>query len=142
MDAQQLARCFPRTARHRFVREQRPKQMTRAQLRQPMLDRGEQPCLLGKLHDVGRQAGRAGIAGAHLVEAGVEIGPEAAFVDIVMPKNKRNVGAIAVHELEQPVFNFYIVMTARKGQSGSSLKGSAAMLVQPPDKRFKVYGGH
>ena len=45
---------------------------------QAVLDGGEQPSLLGRLDNLGRQGGCAGIARLHLVQRTVEVGGEAA----------------------------------------------------------------
>ena len=87
-DLQELAGELAGASRQRLVGEERPQDMARADAREAMLERGEQPGLAGERHDLGRQGRRPRIAGLHAVERPVEIGSEPALLDVVVAQDR------------------------------------------------------
>jgi hypothetical protein len=84
----------------------------------------------------------ARIAGAHAVEGAADIGAQTCLVRFAMAQDRRHVPIGIVEQLQQPVLDFDVIMSALQGETGRGFERAPAGIVQAADQRFQIDRDH
>ena len=132
-DACELRRTLTRTASQALVREQGDEQVAGADLRRTTVKRGDQPCFPRHRHNLGRKGWRAGIASLQLLDNPDHLRRDPAGVDLKMAHDQREITVLHIEQLQQPMLDLDIVVTARKRVAGRRFERPAAGVVHLAD---------
>ena len=129
-------------AGERLVAEQRADHMPRSRGPLAKVNRTGQPRFAGELHYVGAEGRRSRVARLEFVDDPGQVGCEAGGVNLEGPQDRRKIGPRRFQQLEQPVFDFDVVIGAGQAQSGSRLERPPAGIVQFTDELFQIDLSH
>ena len=141
-DGAQPRRDFPRPQGQGLVGQQRPQKMAGAHPARAVFDRCEQPGVLHHVHDVGRQRGRAGVAGLHAVQRPADIGQQPRRIDFPAPQDGGDVSVGPVEQADQHVLDFDVVMRPQRCRAGGGFERAAADIVETSNERLQLDRAH
>ena len=80
----------------------------------------------------------AGAARFESIQAAGEFGRQTGFIDLEMPRDKREIGAAGIQQLHEEVFYFHVVVSSRKAQASRSLECISGCWIEFADNGTQV----
>ena len=141
-DSPKLIRDRQRPPGKRFLPHERRQEPGTADLRQPLIDRGKQPCFLGQQTDFGGEQGGARVPGLQPVDSLAQVSQQTSLVDAEVAKEEVEVVARLFEELDEPVLDFDVVIRPRQAESGGPFERPLALGIELADEILEIEAGH
>jgi len=103
-----------------------------------ILQRGEDPGFANPLDDVRRKCRRTAVSRLLAIQYLGQVCGQPAGIDLEMPQDGGDIVVRTFDQLEQPMFDFDIVMRTRQGQTDCAFKRGARMRIQATNQGLQI----